>query len=137
MIVKRKVRARGRVINIDGSPRANNAVYGMVRLASEPATSTASDAEKRAQRRTGWVYSGEGLTNEKGEYEIELAAGTSRVNVREEGYFTVEGMQDIDVAADGSTMIPDIKLQPLPTLKGKLLDPKGDLVRNGLVILKP
>ncbi|MDX1926854.1 MAG: hypothetical protein SFV81_10060, partial [Pirellulaceae bacterium] len=38
LVVKRKVQARGRVINADGSPRANNSVYGLVRLASEPAT---------------------------------------------------------------------------------------------------
>jgi peroxiredoxin len=138
LLVKRKVRARGRVINSDGSPRANNAVYGLVRLAPEPENTTElSDAEKQAQRRNGWVYSGEGVSNDKGEYEIELAPGKSRVYVREDGYFTVEGAQDLEVAADGSTVIPDIKLQPLPTLQGRLLDPKGDLVREGLVLLSP
>ena len=137
-ILKHKMRARGRVTNSDGSPRANNAVYGLVRLASEPATATEfTNAEKRAQRRNGWVFSGEAVTNDKGEYEIDLAPGKSRVFVREDGYFTVEGAQDFEFAADGSTSIPELKLQQLPTLQGKLLDAKGDLVRNGLVIFSP
>jgi thiol-disulfide isomerase/thioredoxin len=58
------------------------------------------------------------------------------VIAREDGYFTVEGSQDFEFAADG-TAVPDIKLQQLPTLQGKLLDEKGDLVREGLVILSP
>ncbi len=138
LIVKRKVRARGKVTNIDGSPRANNAVYGLVRLAGEPATrNELSDAEKLARRRNGWVFSGEAVTNDNGEYEIDLAPGNSRVFVREDGYFTVEGTQDFEFAADGSTVVPDIKLQQLLTLQGKLLDPQGGLVREGLVILSP
>lgn len=120
----RKVTARGRVINkATGKPVAGATIQGQI-LNTVPAGGVTELAEQ-------WLHADWTETDAKGEFKVALAAGKCRVRLQERGYQTES--VEFNNAADGSTVIPEIRVSPLPTLIGTVFGPDGKPAANTIV----
>ncbi len=127
--VRRKVRARGQVVAAaTGKPLAAKSVVG------ELAHGTPEGwADRPAD---GWSFAGWGETDAKGRYTIELAAGAARVSFEGRAFVPEQDYYEVSVAADGSTVIPDIKVRPLPKIVGVVQNPDGTPAARAVVRLR-
>lgn len=113
-----KVKARGRVIDADtGKPVAGTSIQG--ELANGP-TPGWDDAPPDP-----WSFAGWAETDKNGEYSIELTAGKARVSHQDTQRIPEHDYYELNVAADGSTVIPDIKLRSIPKVTGTVRNPDG------------
>lgn len=72
-------------------------------------------------------------TDERGQYELRLPAGPAEVSMYADGLMADHDVERINVAADGSTIVPDILVQPIPHIHGVVRDPHGLPVAQALV----
>jgi thiol-disulfide isomerase/thioredoxin len=114
----RKVVARGRVINDStGEPVAHADVHGEIGMpAPLPAMKTFSG---------DWMHADWGTTDSSGRYLIHLAAGSARVSFAEPNSYTTDEYTNFIVASDGSTVIPDIRVRPMPKVSGQVVGADG------------
>src|SRR5207248_10910568 len=116
--VHRKVSARGRVIDAEtGRP-----LHGMPVLGEIP-NRLRTGAQPQPNEK--WAYTGWGESDENGAYTVSLAAGRARVSFRGDKYVAVDDSLEFDVAADGSSVIPDMIVRPIPKVSGVVLDADG------------
>ncbi|HEY0982105.1 carboxypeptidase regulatory-like domain-containing protein [Schlesneria sp.] len=114
--VHRRLVAKGRVIDAEsGEPVAEQSLIGKI------LTGVSSDE----QDQTEFNFTGWGDTNAQGEFTVPVAAGRMRVEFNGTNYLSDTEFIDFDVAADGSTVIPDIKVRSLPKLQGVVRDQDG------------
>lgn len=114
----RKVQARGRVIDAEtGRPMSGKIVMGAI-------PNRDADGKTPAACRA-WYNVAFAETDAKGEYTLSLTAGRARVSFEGQDYLPDEDYTEIDVARDGSTVIPDIRLSPVPKVKGIVRNPDG------------
>lgn len=125
----RKVRARGRVVDVStGKPLAGVDVLGEIpNEAPNPVEDVPLDP---------WCFTDWGETDENGEYEMLLAGGRARVSFQSQNYLTESDYLEFTVASDGSTVIPDIKVRPMPPIRGVVLDESGEPVPGAVVRLR-
>jgi thiol-disulfide isomerase/thioredoxin len=124
--LRRKVKVRGRVLDeVNGKPVADQFVDGEL----------PSDAEEGPLARFAkkWTNVGSAATNDRGEFELELAAGPARLTFGGRGYISRSGHYPLDVAADGSTVIPDILVRPMPNVSGVVHDQSGKPLPSAIV----
>lgn len=127
--VHRRVKARGRVINTDtGKPVAEASIRGEI---SHPIPPGWDD-----QPENGWSFAGWGETNKAGEYSIELAAGLARVSYFGDALVAEQAEYEVQVAADGSTVIPEIRVHAIPKVVGVVLKPDGTPAARMVVRLR-
>ncbi len=137
VLIRKPVKAKGRVINSDGSPRPNAWVIGS-------GDSLQVDSVENGFVKTSVVKSsiaqlgselGNATTDDDGRYEIDVVAGNCSVEIIEEGVFAKPVLTNFKVAADskGETVIPDITLYPVPKLSGTVIGVSGDPVANAVV----
>ena len=72
-----------------------------------------------------WSHIGWGDTDKNGDYELSLAAGRAQVKFQGQGLVAIPDHFDLDVAANGSTMVPEFKVRPMPKVRGIVLDENG------------
>ena len=121
-----KVKVRGRmVMDGTGAPMADAGVEGSMHCDSGSGP-FARFAEE-------WSHADWGNTNARGQYELSLAAGRARVKFQEQGWLARPDHYDIDVAADGSTVVPDFVVGPMPKVRGVVLDQSGRPVPKAVV----
>lgn len=120
----RKVRVHGRVRREDGQPLANDFVFGELRSPSEDGPF--------ARFALKWSQAGFADTNDRGEFDIELAAGQVSVQTAEGGFILPTRYQ-FEVAADGSTVAPDVVVKAMPKLRGIVKDQSGKGVAGAVV----
>ena len=124
--VKPKVKVRGRVIDEStGEPMAEMYVEGKL-----PSGTVAGPFAPFADE---WTHIGWGETDNKGEYEVQLAAGPARVSFEGRGLVATPEYHDLDVAPDGSTVVPDFVVGPMPKVRGVVHDQEGKPVPNAVV----
>ena len=124
--LRRKIKVRGRVLDeVNGNPVANQFVNG--ELPSEAEEGPLARFAKK------WTNVDDGHTNDRGEFELELAAGPARLTFAGQGYIPRLGHYPLDVAADGSTVIPDIFVRPMPKVRGVVLDQNGKPLPGAIV----
>jgi thiol-disulfide isomerase/thioredoxin len=124
--LQRKVKVRGRVLDeATGKPIAGESVQGELAVTRKegPLARFASE----------WSHADWGETNEKGEYEMYLAAGAARISFHGQGYFTRSEHYPLEVQPDGSTVAPDLLVAPLPKVRGVVLDEQGKPVPKAVV----
>lgn len=124
--LKRKVKVRGRVLDEKaGQPVAGEFVEGELH-----AINVESPFARFARE---WTHAGWGETNERGEYELDLAAGHARVSFLGQGKIAKIQYQELDVAPNGSTQVADILVSPMPKVRGLVYDQNGRPVPDVVV----
>jgi thiol-disulfide isomerase/thioredoxin len=126
--VHRKVPARGRVIDGQtGRPLRGMSVLGEIPNRAPGGSKSEPEVHEK------WFYAGWGETDDKGEYTVSVAAGPARVSFQGDSYIPDEDFVELTVAADGSTLVPDIKVRPLGKLTGVVKDADAKPVANAVV----
>ncbi len=127
--VHRKVSVRGRVVDADtGKPLLAKSV--MAELANGTPQGWADPPPDR------WSFAGWGETDAKGRYAIDLAAGNARVSFEGSELVAERDYYEISVAADGSTVVPDIKVRSLGKIAGVVQNPDGTPAARAVVRLR-
>jgi thiol-disulfide isomerase/thioredoxin len=125
-VLKRKVKVTGRVVNRENRhPVADVTIQGEVH-ANKIEGSFGPFADE-------WTQADWADTNDKGEYQIKLAAGKARVSFRGEALVANPSSYELNVAADGSTVAPDLLVTPIPKVQGVVQSPDGRPVPNVVV----
>lgn len=124
--VHRKVVVRGRVVNEAGRPQPGISVFG------ELARGTMRGWDDLPPE---WSFAGWAETDERGEYAIDLAAGAARLTFDGTGFLPEKERYAVSVAADGSTVVPDVRMRPLPKLTGLVRHADGSPVKRAVVRL--
>jgi thiol-disulfide isomerase/thioredoxin len=132
----RRVPARGRIIDADtGRPIANASVAGEIATGAAMPTSAAMGAAGPPAEK--WSFAEYARTNADGRYEIRLAPGKARVSYLPRGGLIAEDeYREFNVAADGSTVIPDIWVRRLPKVAGVVQNPDGSAAARAVVRLR-
>ncbi len=127
--VHRKVSVRGRVVNADtGKPLRDMSVMG------ELAHGTPQGwADPPADQ---WSFAGWAETDTQGRYAIDLAAGLARVSFEGREFVAEQDYYEVSVAADGSTVIPDIKVRSLKKIVGVVQNSDGTPAARAVVRLR-
>ncbi|MGE5193705.1 MAG: redoxin domain-containing protein, partial [Deltaproteobacteria bacterium] len=127
--LRRKVTARGRVINSEtGRPLPDAWVSGEI-LNEVVAGKSPVPPEK-------WVNSDGTNTDRNGEYTLAFVAGSARVMFSENNFVADADYVQFTVAADGSTVIPDIQVRRMPKIVGTVENADGTPVSNAVVRIR-
>jgi hypothetical protein len=121
----RKVKVHGRLLGADtGKPISDGSMLGDLH----------SDASEGPFARFAreWSQAGFAEPNARGEFEIDLAAGRSSVSFAN-GHYVWPTRYRIDVAADGSTVAPDIRVRTAPKVRGVVQDQSGKPLSEAVV----
>jgi thiol-disulfide isomerase/thioredoxin len=121
----RKVKARGRLLYAaTGKPIPGGTLLGNLQ----------SDANKGpfARFTSEWSDAGIAETNDRGEFELELAAGRASVSFAS-GHYVWPTRYRIDVLADGSIGAPDILIRSAPKVRGVVQDQSGAPLAGAIV----
>jgi thiol-disulfide isomerase/thioredoxin len=121
-----KVKVHGRVIQeSNGEPMADAGMEGSVHCDAVSGVNGRFTEE--------WTHADWADANASGEYEMALAAGRARVTFQEQGWLARPDHYDVDVAADGSTVVPDFVAARLPKVRGVVVDESGQPVPKAVV----
>jgi thiol-disulfide isomerase/thioredoxin/protocatechuate 3,4-dioxygenase beta subunit len=113
-----KVKVHGRVTNLEtGQPVVGESIQGSLHV-ERKSGSTGRFADE-------WSHIGWGDTDKNGDYELSLAAGRARVSFQGRGLVAIPDHFNLDVAANGRTMVPEFKVRPMPKVRGIVLDENG------------
>jgi len=128
--VRRKVSVRGQVVEADtGKPLRDMSVMG--ELAHGTPQGWADPPPDK------WSFAGWGETDAQGRYTIDLAAGSARVSFDQgSGFVAEQDYSQVSVAADGSTVIPDIEVRSLQKIVGVVQNPDGTPANRAVVRLR-
>jgi thiol-disulfide isomerase/thioredoxin len=122
----RKVLARGRVINeVTGKPVVD-AMIGAEIPNTVPPGGITDGADP-------WMHADWADTDAKGQYRVTVAAGPARVRFSERNFQAKRDHFEFQTAADGSTVIPDIRVDPSPKVIGTVVGPDGQPAANTIV----
>ncbi len=122
--VRRKIMARGRVINSDtGLPVKGESLLGEI---LDSKTDVATPDSK-------WSFTGWGETDENGEYSLPIAAGHARVTFYGEKLIADPEHVEFKASDDSSTTIPEIRVRSLPTIRGTVIDSDNRPVSKAIV----
>ena len=83
-----------------------------------------------------WSFAGWGDTDAQGRYTIDLAAGSARVSFQGNEFVAEQDYYEVSVAADGSTVIPDIKVRRLQRIVGVVQNTDGTPTALAVVRLR-
>ena len=132
VLIRKPVKAKGRVVNSDGTPRPNVWVTGS--SAPLKVDSVENGVVKTSVTESAGGSIGDALSDSEGKYEIDAVVGDCSVQVIEEGVFAKPLHTKFEVTdSEGETTIPDIKLYPIPKLRGQVIGASGDPVANAVV----
>jgi thiol-disulfide isomerase/thioredoxin len=127
--IHRKVSVRGRILESDtGKPPRNMAVMGELKHRVPRGWDDPPPDE--------WSLAGWGESDEQGEYTIDLAAGSARVSLQEREFLPEQEFYELNVTANGSTVLPDIKVRRLPKIVGIVQNPDGSAAAGAVVRLR-
>jgi hypothetical protein len=121
-----KGKVRGRVVNDSNrKPAAGCSIFGQAGpgIQEGPFSQFASN----------WFDVDGTATNERGEFELKLPPGWVRVRASPEGAVARPEYQEVEVASDGSTIVPDIHIQPIPKVRGVVRDQNGEPISHVVV----
>jgi RNA polymerase sigma factor (sigma-70 family) len=122
---RRKVPARGRIIMADtGRPVAKVVAIGEIGN-DEPMTAGGK-----------WSFAESVNTDAEGVYTIPLAAGPARISLQGSELISETEHIELAVSADGSTVIPDIRVRRLPKLAGVVRNPDGSPAARAIVRIR-
>lgn len=120
-----KVTVRGRVVSgVTGKPLAK-------KLLSAEIPNDSTDPNQNLRRK--WMHADWAETNAKGEFELKVAAGKFHITLQERGLTSpVDGIE-LEAAANGPTVLPDIRAFAAPTIIGRVVRPDGTPAAHSVV----
>ena len=125
--VRRKVKARGRLVNaVTGKPIPGEYLIG------ELANGLRQDLAETSGRQWTVVVTYQAKTDKNGDYSMLLAEGLARVSLVAQNLVTETEHFEFTVAANGTTVIPDLKARPIPKITGNVVDPTARRPRKWL-----
>jgi thiol-disulfide isomerase/thioredoxin len=121
----RKLKVHGRLLDADaGKPISGGEVLGDLHCEANDGPFGRFAGE--------WAQAGFAETNDRGEFEIDLAAGRSCVSYSSGRYVSPTRYQ-IDVPTDGSAVAPDILIKKPPKVRGVVRDKSGKPLAGAVV----
>ncbi|HEX5471922.1 MAG TPA: redoxin domain-containing protein [Lacipirellulaceae bacterium] len=124
--LKRKVTVRGRVFAPGLAPQLSGS-----RIHGEIYSGNVQGAFSRFAEE--WTHADWADINDKGEYELKLAAGRAKISFIGDGCRATPNSVEVNVATNGSTVIPDFAVSPMPTIHGIVQDAAGRPVAKAVV----
>jgi thiol-disulfide isomerase/thioredoxin len=122
----KKAKVRGRVVeDPGGTPISGYWVAGEIDAGQQTGPF--------ARFASRWMMVDGATTSERGEFELELGVGPARIDAGAGGRIPRQRYQQINVAADGTTVVPDILVQPIPKVRGIVRDPSGKPAPRAIV----
>lgn len=145
-----KVRARGRVVDVQGRGIADALVVGMIANNSEnqadgnsreletDATNSSETPSRSSAWETfeNWSLGGNGQSDSDGNFEIDLASGPVMLEVIREGYFSSPPTTETIIANPATEPLPEMMLYRVPELKGRVFDAAGQPVIGAIVRMR-
>lgn len=125
--VRPKVSARGRVLDAGtGRPIPGASLLGEIE----------NGVSRELRPSEKWSFTGWAETNAKGEYTVPVAAGSARISFHGDKLISEAEYVEFTVAANGSTVIPDIKVRPLSKISGVVQNADGTPAARAVVRLR-
>ncbi|MCA9023796.1 MAG: redoxin family protein [Planctomycetaceae bacterium] len=145
--LRKKVKARGRVIGPQGEGVSGALVTSSIandHSSTTQTTTKASDQEETATPPTdplwvslrNWTSGGSGQSDAEGRYEIDVALGPVKLEVIREGYFSSPVQTEAVVTDPEHETLPDLKVLPVPELQGVVQDEDGRPVIGAIVRMR-
>ncbi len=126
--VRRKVKAHGQVVAAEtGKPMPGMSIMGEIANGTPKGWDDAPEP---------WSFAGWGETNPQGQYTIDLAPGKARLTFNGEKFISEQEKYEVLISPDGSTVLPDIKVRPLPKIEGMVQNPDGTPAARAVVRLR-
>lgn len=129
LLVRRTVEVRGRVVSGNsGAPQEG------VQLRAET-LNLLPDGSLAGQGPNAWRWMPKVISAADGTFTVQLPVGRARISVVDTEEFGVsdENYYEFDVAAKGERRIPEIRMQKLPVLTGRVLDVRGSPLPGAVV----
>ncbi len=127
--VRRKVTARGRIVNAEtGKPVPEATVKG------ELENGPLKGWDDRPG--DGWSFAGWSDSDADGQYQIDLAEGAARISFQGTGYLPEQEYYRVSVAADGSTVLPEIRVRPVAKITGLVKNQDGSPAARVIIRLR-
>lgn len=123
-LVRKTVNVSGRVVHRDGKPHPGASVTGQTENLS-PDGPVPGGKE--------WAYQARAETDANGRFTIALAPGKSRLEVDAEGFVADRDRIELDVRAGDPNEVPDFVVEPIPPVRGQVVDQNGRPVRGAIV----
>jgi thiol-disulfide isomerase/thioredoxin len=129
--VRRKVKARGRLVDaVTGKPIPGEYLIG------ELANGLRQDLAETSARQWTVVVTYQAKTDKNGDYSMLLAEGLARVSLVAANLVTETEHFEFTVAADGTTVIPDLKARPIPKITGNVVRSDGSPAAKMVVCVR-
>ena len=130
--VRRKVKARGRLVDaVTGKPIPGKYLFG------ELANGLRQDLAEASGRQWTFVVTYQAKTDKNGDYSMLLAEGLARVSLAAVDNLVTETEHfEFTVAADGTTVIPDLKAGPIPKITGNVVRSDGSPAAKMVVCVR-
>ena len=126
--LKRKTKARGRVVDSDGNPVAEAWVFGII---AEPENSETQDVPFGLK--PGEMAGGEAVTDADGNYEIEMSTGLASVSAVVDRHYAEPTRMQISSSQPEHNQFPDIVMRRISQPQGQVLGIEGKPVPNAVV----
>lgn len=125
--VRRRTEARGRVIDVEtGEPVKYASLLGEI-AGFEGTAFTGHDK---------WTFTGWADTDANGHYVLPISAGKARVSFQGDRRIAESTYVEFEAAADGSTVLPEIRVRMIPKLVGTVVETGGKPVHGAVVRLR-
>ncbi len=125
-LARRTVPMTGRVNLSDGTAVSGAGVYGQFENLSPEGVETGAGP---------WAYSDYKESDASGQFMLPLVRGRNRLWVSKEGYESEAAYSDVTIEGEQHA-VGDIVLLPLPVLKGRVVDDRGQAIGRAIVRLR-
>lgn len=135
--LRSKVKAYGRVVDANGDGVANAWVTS--EIANEPgdkAGEAGESDESIEEYLRNWSSAGNAETDRDGNYQIDVAQGSVRLEVIREGYFSSPAETETIIAKPHDNHLPDLSVFEVPVLRGTVVDSAGQPVGGAIVRMR-
>ncbi len=122
----RKVKVKGRIVSTEGG----RPVEGVLAIGETP-NNVIPELEK--VRGLAWAHVGYSESDAEGRFEVTLAPGPARIEIYSQTHSPDSSFVNVDVKEDGATVIPDIKVSPIPHVRGRVIAADGQPARKCVV----
>ena len=126
-LVRKTVSVSGRVLHRDGMPHRGVRINAQVENLS-PDGPAAGVPE--------WTYIAGAETDAEGKFTIALPPGRCRLDATAQGFATDRSDWGLDVRVDGPNEVPDFVTEPIPPIRGRIVDVEGQPVAGAVVRLR-
>jgi peroxiredoxin len=126
-LVRKTVNVAGRVLHRDGTPHRGVDINAQMENLSPDGSAPGAPE---------WTHAASAETDAEGKFTIALPPGHCRLYVSAQGFATDRNDWGLDVRVDGPNEVPDFITEPIPPIRGRILDAEGQPVAGAVVRLR-